>query len=90
MLRSGNVHCADKLAGGAGSAFVVRYGRTGVRRYFRADAAFAKPRVYEYLEEQRVLYAIRLPNNEVLQWKVAPLRPEGRPPRNPIVWYDDF
>ena len=22
---------------------VARYGRTGVRRYFRADAAFAKP-----------------------------------------------
>ena len=26
---------------------VARYVRTGVRRYFRADAAFAKPEVYE-------------------------------------------
>ena len=47
---------------------VARYGRTGVRRYFGADAAFAKPEVYEYLEERRVLYAIRLPSNEVLQF----------------------
>ena len=31
-----------------------RYGVTGVRRYFRADAAFAKPDIYEYLEERRV------------------------------------
>ena len=31
-----------------------RYEETGVRRYFRADAAFAKPNIYEYLEERRV------------------------------------
>ena len=42
-------------------------GRRGVRRYFRADAAFAKPDIYEYLEERRVFYAIRLPSNKVLQ-----------------------
>ena len=49
-------------------------------------------RVYEYLEERRVLYAIRLPSNEVLQWEIAPLlrRPVGRPPKKPIIWYDDF
>ena len=65
--------------------------RTGVRRYFRADAAFAKPEVYEYLEERRVLYTIRLPSNEVLQREIAPLlkRPVGRPPKRPIIWYDD-
>ena len=66
---------------------LARYERTGVRRYFRADAAFAKPEVYEYLEERHVLYAIRLPSNEVLQWEVAPLlrRPVGRPPKKPII-----
>ena len=71
---------------------VARYRRTGVRRYFRADAAFAKPEVYEYLEERRILYAIRLPSNEVVQWEIAPLlrRPVGRPPKKPIIWYDDF
>ena len=63
------------------------YDRTGVRLYFRADAAFAKPLVCEYLEERRVLYAIRLPSNEVLQREIGPLlrRPVGRPPRKPII-----
>ena len=28
---------------------------------FRADAAFAKPELYEALEEREVKYAIRLP-----------------------------
>ena len=69
-----------------------RYGATGVRRYFRADAAFAKPDIYEYLEERRVFYAIRLPSNRVLQWEIAPLliRPVGRPPKHPVIRYDDF
>ena len=42
-----------------------RYQEKGVRLLFRADAALAKPEVYEYLEERRVLYAIRLPRNDV-------------------------
>ena len=66
--------------------------RLDVRRYFRADAAFAKPDIYEYLEERRVFYAIRLPSNKVLQWEIAPLliRPVGRPPKRPVILYDDF
>ena len=69
-----------------------RYGSTRVRRYFRADAAFAKPDIYEYLEERRVFYAIRLPSNKVLQYEIAPLliRPVGRPPKRPVIRYDDF
>jgi len=31
---------------------------------FRADAAFAKPEIYEALEERGVKYAIRTPSNE--------------------------
>ena len=91
MLRPGNVHSAHNWREVL-DPIVARYGRTGVRRYFRADAAFAKPEVYEYLEERSVLYAIRLPSNEVLQWEIAPLlrRPVGRPPKKPIIWYDDF
>ena len=36
-------------------------------------------RIYEYLEERRVFYAIRLPSNKVLQYEIAPLliRPGG-------------
>ena len=32
-----------------------------------ADAAFAMPYVYEFLEAKRIKYAIRLPANQVLQ-----------------------
>ena len=40
---------------------VARY-RGGVKRlYFRGDAAFANPEMYEYLEAERIGYAIRLP-----------------------------
>ena len=51
------------------------------RLYFRGDAAFGSPEMYEYLEEG-VGYAIRLPANRVLQDKIGYLlkRPVGRPP----------
>ena len=45
---------------------VARYQRKVSRFYFRADAAFAMPGVYEYLEAERIKYAIRLPANQVL------------------------
>jgi hypothetical protein len=63
-----------------------------VRRYFRADAAFAKPEVYQYLEEHRVLYAIRLPTNEVLERKIQHLlrRPEALHTQDRVIWYDEF
>ena len=91
MLRTGNVHSAHKWRQVL-DPILSRYGETGLRRYFRADAAFAKPNIYEYLEERRVFYAIRLPSNKVLQYEIAPLliRPVGRPPKRPVVLYDDF
>ena len=91
MLRAGNVHSACNWRQVLGP-ILSRYAATGVRRYFRADAAFAKPDIYEYLEERQVLYAIRLPGNEVLQREIAPLlrRPVGRPPKRPVIRYDDF
>ena len=60
MLRAGNVHSAHRWRDVL-DPILSRYGATGVRRYFRADAAFAKPDIYEYLEERHVLYAVRLP-----------------------------
>ena len=42
-----------------------RYQEKGVRLLFRADAAFAKPEVYAYLESRDTGYAMRLPANEV-------------------------
>ncbi len=60
-----------------------RYQEKGVRLLFRADAAFAKPEVYEYLESRDIGYAMRLPANEVLQRYIRHLlkRPVGRPPK---------
>ena len=46
---------------------VTRYKARKVRLYFRGDAAFASPKMYEYLEAEGFLYAIRLPANKVLQ-----------------------
>ena len=54
---------------------------------FRADAAFAKPELYEALEERDVKYAIRLPANDNLQRNIPELltRPVGRPSHKPVV-----
>lgn len=38
-----------------------------IHRIFQADAAFASPDVYEFLEVEGSEYAIRLPSNDVLQ-----------------------
>ena len=40
------------------------------------------PEVYEFLEAERIKYAIRLPANQVLQSRIGYLltRPVGRPP----------
>ena len=81
--------CIARTSGGR-SGTGSRYEEKGVRRYFRADAAFAKPDIYEYLEERRVFYAIRLPSNKVLQYEIAPLLIHlGRLPASRIL-YDDF
>jgi hypothetical protein len=59
---------------------------------FRGDAAFAKPELYEALEEREVKYAIRLPANDNLQRKITALltRPVGRPSYKPVVWFKSF
>jgi len=90
-LRPGNVHSAhgwrEQL-----EPIVARYERSGLRKYFRGDAAFANPEVYQYLEGKSFRYAIRLPSNDVLQKGIRHLltRPVGRPSKKPIIWYHDF
>jgi hypothetical protein len=63
-----------------------------VRLYSRADAAFAKPEVYLYLEQHRFLYAIRLPANDIMESDIKQLlkRPEGELPKKPVIRYHDF
>jgi hypothetical protein len=71
---------------------VSRYRGLEIPYYFRADAAFANPEIYEFLETEGYEYAIRLPANDMLLREIAPLltRPVGRPSNAPVVWYDDF
>jgi Transposase DDE domain group 1 len=82
-LRPGNVHSADGWHDVL-DPVVARYRGKVSRIYFRADAAFAMPGVYEYLEDKRITYAIRLPANRVLQEQIGHLlrRPVGRPPNH--------
>jgi len=63
-----------------------------MRRYFRADAAFANPEVYEFLEAEGYKYAIRLPASQVLQQRIVHLlkRPVGRPPIEVRRYYANF
>jgi len=91
MLRPGHVHSADDWQQLL-EPVVARYRASGRWKYLRADGAFAKPEVYEYLEQERFRYAIRLPANQVLMRHIDHLltRPVGRPPQRPIVWYHDF
>ena len=91
MLRPGNVHSAERWKEVL-EPIVQRYKPRKIRQYFRGDAAFAKPDIYEYLEENGFLYAIRLPANDILQKEIRHLltRPVGRPPRKPLVLYEDF
>jgi hypothetical protein len=50
---------------------------------------FAKPEIYETLEQRGVKYAIRIPANDSLERDIAELltRPVGRPSHRPVVWY---
>jgi hypothetical protein len=79
-LRPGNVHSADDWHALL-EPVIARYRGRMKRRYFRGDAAFANPEVYELLEAEGYKYAIRLPANSVLQESIGWLlkRPVGRP-----------
>jgi hypothetical protein len=50
---------------------IARYRNRGLVLYFRGDAAFAKPELYELLEAEGIGYAIRLPANSVLQERIG-------------------
>jgi hypothetical protein len=71
---------------------IERQQKLGKEVVFRADAAFAKPEIYEALEERGVKYAIRIPSNENLERDITELlpRPVGRPSHKPVVWYEGF
>ena len=88
LLRNGNVHSAEDWRSVL-EPVVARYRGCPLERFFRADAAFANPDVYAFLEKERIGYAIRIPANEVLERETADLliRPVGRPSAKPKVLY---
>ena len=90
-LRPGNVHSADDWQELL-EPVVKGYRKKGLRLVFRGDAAFGKPEVYEYLEQETIGYTIRLSANAVLQREIAHLlvRPTEWPSQKPIVSYHDF
>ena len=90
MLREGQVHSADDWRSVL-KPVVSRY-RGTKKRFFRGDAAFAKPELYEFLEQEGYQYAIRLSANDVLYREIGDLltRPVGRPPKKPIIRYGVF
>jgi hypothetical protein len=60
---------------------IERQQKLGKHVVLRADAAFAKPKIYEALEERGVKYAIRIPSNDSLERDIAELLtgPVGHP-----------
>ena len=90
-LRPGNVHSADGWREVL-EPVVARYRHKMQRRYFRGDAAFANPEIYELLEAEGYKYTIRLPANSVLQERIGWLlkRPVGRPPHEVRRYYASF
>ena len=90
-MRPGNVHSAE----GWEELLLPEIDRQqaqGKEVAFRRDAAFAKPELYEALEERDVKYAIRLPANDNLQRNISELlmRPVGRPSYKPLVRCKSF
>ena len=78
QLRPGSVHSADgweQLL----MPEIERQQKLGKEVWFRADAAFAKPDIYEALEERGAKYAIRIPANDCLMRDIEELltRPVG-------------
>ena len=90
-LRPGNVHSADDWDNLL-LPEIDRQQAEGKRVAFRADAAFAKPEIYDALEQRDVDYAIRMPANKSLELEIEDIlfRLPGRPSRKPLVRYKSF
>ena len=84
-LRPGNVHSADDWD----DLLVPEIERQQVAG---TRVAFAKPEIYDALEQRDVDYAIRMPSNKSLELDIEDMlfRPPGRPSRTPLVRYKSF
>jgi hypothetical protein len=66
LLRKGNVHTADDWRSVL-EPVLVRYRKPEAKIFFRGDAGFSAPEIYEALESAEVRYAIRIKDNPVLE-----------------------
>ena len=91
-LRPGNIRTADSLGKNCCCPRFERQQARGKELVFRGDAAFAKPELYEPLEDRDVKYAIRLPANDNLQRNMRELlkRLVGRPSHKPVFRFKSF
>jgi hypothetical protein len=90
-LRTGNVSSADDWEELL-EPEIDRQQAMGQRVAFPADAAFARPAIYEALEARGVGDAIRIPANKNLELAIEDIlfRSPGRPSRTPLVSYKSF
>ncbi len=90
-LRPGNVHSAEGWEEML-LPKIERQQKAGKEVVFRADAAFAKPEIYEALEERGVKYAIRIPANDNLErgHRRAIDAAGGKAELSQVVWYKSF
>ena len=94
-LRPGNVHSADGWEDVL-RPVLARYSsdtRPSItRRYFRGDAAFAIPTLFDLLEAEGWGYAIRIKGNSKLYERISWLlrRRPGRPSHTVIRTYTSF
>jgi len=91
LLRKGNVHTADDWRSVL-EPIIARYRGRQIKKYFRGDAGFAIPELYQFLEEETFLYTIRLKSNALLKQHIEHLltRPEVDVNGKPDVRYHDF
>ena len=91
-LRPGNVHSAEEWDELLLPEIANANRPRGKQVTFRADAAFAKPEIYEVLEDRGVDYVIRIPANKSLELEIEDIlfRPPGRPSHKPLVRYKRF
>jgi len=90
-LRPGNVPSADGWREFL-EPVLRHYVQKGMKVFFRADAAFAIPELFELCEELGIDYAIRIKENAKLSRRVERYikRPVGRPCRSPLVKFKGF
>ena len=91
LLRKGNVHTAEEWRSVL-KPVIERYREWLIDKFFRGDAGFAFPELYEFLEDEAYWYAIRLKSNQVLARHIEHLltRPEIDVNGKPDVRYHDF